>query len=129
MKQRIIIAGSRGFNDYGYLEYVVNRYFTKYISDKNDVEIISGTAPGADRLGELYADRHGIKLVRMPADWRKYGKSAGYKRNEEMAVFSVSDGFTGVLLAFWDGMSRGTKHMIDIAEKHEVKTYIIKINA
>lgn len=129
MKQRIIIAGSRGFNNYNYLEYVVDRYFAKFVSDKSDVEIISGTARGADSLGELYAQKHGISLIRLPADWIKYGKSAGYRRNEEMAVLSVSDGCAGVLLAFWDGQSRGTKNMIDIAEKHNVKVYVIKTKA
>lgn len=68
MKQRIIIAGSMGFNRYNYLEYVVDRYFVKFVSDINDVEIISGTARGADSLGEIYADTHGISLIRMPAD-------------------------------------------------------------
>lgn len=129
MKQRIIIAGSRNFNDYPYLEYVVDRFFSKFVSDKKDVQIISGTAKGADSLGELYAEKHGIGVIRCPSNWDKYGRAAGYRRNEEMAILSMSDGYTGVLLAFWDGLSRGTKHMIDLAEKHNVKVYIIKIKA
>lgn len=48
---------------------------------------------------------------------------------EEMAILSMFDCYTGVLLAFWDGLSRGTKHMIDLAEKHKAKVYIIKIKA
>lgn len=126
MKQRIIIAGSRNFNNYLYLEYVVDRYFAKFVTDKQGVQIISGTAKGADSLGELYAEKHGIEVIRCPANWDKYGRAAGYRRNEEMAILSMSDGYTGVLLAFWDGQSRGTKHMIDLAEKHNVKVYIIK---
>ncbi len=129
MKQRIIIAGSRSFNNYPYLEYVVDCYFSKFISDKNDVEIISGTAKGADRLGELYAEKHGIRVIRCPANWNQYGRAAGYRRNEEMAILSQSGAYNGVLLAFWDGQSRGTKHMIDLAEKYKVKVYIIKIKA
>lgn len=46
-----------------------------------------------------------------------------------MAILSMSDGYMGVLLAFWDGQSRGTKHMIDLAKKHNVKVYVIKIKA
>lgn len=129
MKQRIIIAGSRNFNNYPYLEYVVDRYFAKFVTDKQGAQIISGTAKGADSLGELYAEKHGIEVIRCPANWDKYGRAAGYRRNEEMAILSMSDGYTGVLLAFWDGLSRGTKHMIDLAEKHNVKVYIIKIKA
>lgn len=109
MKQRIIIGGSRGFNNYNYLEYVVDRYFAKFVSDKSDVEIISGTVRGADSLGELYAQKHGISLIRLRADWIKYGKSAGYRRNEEMAVLSVSDGCEGVLLAFWTDRAEARK--------------------
>jgi len=124
MKQRIIIAGSRGFTDYKYLEYVLDCYFNKYVSNKSEVAIISGTANGADRLGELYAESHGIEVIRCPAEWNKYGRAAGYKRNEEMAILSMSEGYTGVLFAFWDGVSKGTKHMIDLAEKYGVYYYI-----
>lgn len=81
MKQRIIIAGSRNFNDYHYLEYVVDRYFSKFVSDKQDVQIISGTAKGVDSLGELYAEKHGIGVIRCPVNWTQYGRAAGYRRN------------------------------------------------
>lgn len=129
MKQRIIIAGSRNFNHYTYLEYVLDSYLSMFIINKRDVTIISGTAKGADRLGELYAEKHNIEVIRCPAHWRIYGRAAGYKRNEEMAVLSMADGCMGVLFAFWDGQSRGTKHMIDLAMKHGVKTYIVKVKA
>jgi len=60
----------------------------------------------------------------MSADWDKYGKSAGYKRNEEMAIYSKED--NGVLIAFWDEVSKGTKHMIDLANKHGLKVFVVK---
>lgn len=71
-------------------------------------EVISGTAKGADKLGERFAKENNLTLHRFPADWNRYGKSAGYKRNVEMADNADA------LLALWDGKSRGTKHMIDI---------------
>ena len=100
----IIVAGSRDFNDYELLEKILN----EYIGNEKDVTIISGTARGADRLGEAYAKNNGYKLNLFPAEWNVYGKSAGYKRNVLMSEHA-SD-----CVVFWDGISKGTKHMIDI---------------
>ena len=127
MYQRIIIAGSREFTDYDYLEYKVDSYFEEFEVDKTKATIISGAARGIDRLGELYAERHYIDLVRFPADWKRYGKAAGPRRNREMAAFSMADGCVGVLLAFWDEKSSGTKNMIDIAKKYDLKVHVISI--
>lgn len=127
MKQRLIIAGSREFNDYEYLENAIDRYFRKFVDDKTDVTIISGTARGTDTMGERYARSHGIDLIQCPANWGRLGKAAGYIRNEEMAILSMSDGCQGVLIAFWDGVSRGTKHMIDLANKHGLIVHVFKV--
>ena len=132
---RIIIAGGREFNDYEYLESKCNQAFyllsnEYYVlsghikEDISNMEIISGTAKGADTLGEQFAFNYGIKVKRFPANWDAYGKSAGYIRNEQMAKYAVSDGCYGVLVAFWDGKSRGTKHMIDLAKKHGLTVYV-----
>ena len=132
---RVIIAGSRGFNDYKYLESkclkafysLSNEYYVlsgHIKEDLNNIEIISGTAKGADTLGEQFAFNYGIKVKRFPANWNAYGKSAGYIRNEQMAKYAVSDGSYGVLIAFWDGKSKGTKHMIDLANKHGLTVYV-----
>jgi len=59
----------------------------------------------------------------MAAEWDKYGKSAGYKRNEQMAIYAKED--NGVLIAFHNG-SKGTKHMIDLANKHGLRVFVIK---
>ena len=112
---RLIIAGSRTFNDYALLSRAM-----KPILEKNsDITIISGTARGADELGERYAYEHKLKLELYPANWNKYGKAAGYKRNFQMAKKATH------LLAFWDGLSRGTKHMIDIATTEGLRIHVI----
>jgi hypothetical protein len=111
---KLIVAGSRGFNNYGLLSDEINNL------SEEITEIISGTARGADQLGEKYADYHGIKIVKIPAEWDRLGKSAGYKRNERMAEYADS------LIAFWDGESRGTKHMIDIANRLDLPTKVVK---
>lgn len=103
---KIVVAGTRSFNNYKMMCDVLD----KMNLSKNDC-IISGCAMGADWLGEKYAKEHGLKLERYPAKWGLYGKSAGYIRNQEMG--DVCD--KGVV--FWNGTSRGSKHMIDILHK------------
>jgi len=124
---RIIIAGSRDFNDYKLLKTSI-RDILKNTSLKNinKIKIISGTARGADQLGERFAKQFKLEVVKFPADWDRFGKRAGYIRNEEMAKYSVKDGSYGMLVAFWDGESRGTKHMIDLAKKHGVEVHVVK---
>ena len=117
---RIIIAGSRDFNNYKKLETTMDDYLK---SVRDEVEIICGGARGADSLGEIYAQFHNIKCVKFPADWDKYGKSAGYRRNVQMAEYAEKE--NGILFAFWDGQSKGTKHMIDIANQHGLEVHII----
>lgn len=126
---RIIIAGSREFNDYKLLRQEVLKIVKKlklkgYNINKANVEIISGTARGADKLGEQFAEEFKLKIVRFPANW-DLGKQAGYLRNAEMSKYAKQDKEVGVLIAFWNG-SNGTKHMIDLANKDNLKVYIIR---
>ena len=76
---------------------------------KDQIEIVSGAAKGADALGEQYAKQRGYKLTRFPADWAAYDNSAGPRRNKEMAEYA------DFLVAFHDGFSRGTANMITTA--------------
>lgn len=111
---KVIIAGSRDFNDYERLYQFCDRILSK----QSTVQVVSGTARGADRLGEQYAEEKGYEIKYFPANWDKYGKSAGYKRNEEMAKYADA------LIAFWDDKSKGTKHMINLARNHNLKIAI-----
>jgi hypothetical protein len=117
-KIRVIIAGGRDFNDYDLLERKCDLLLFNHAS--MNIEIVSGAAKGADYEGEMYARKKGLKLKKFPADWDKYGKSAGYKRNQQMADYATH------LIAFWDGTSRGTKNMIDIATQQKLKVRVIK---
>lgn len=80
---RIIVAGSRDFNNYELVKNILDEYM-EYPQFKNPV-IVSGGARGADSLGERYAKENNLQLEIYPADWNRYGKSAGYKRNVEIA--------------------------------------------
>lgn len=102
---RVIIAGSRTLTDIRVVEWLMCALGA---NPQCPPEIVSGTARGVDQLGEQWAQANGAKVTRFPADWDRYGKSAGYKRNAQMA------GYADKLVAIWDGESRGTKHMIDL---------------
>ena len=113
---RVIIAGSRDITDYKQVE-------AAYLSSNIPItEIVSGGARGVDALGEQVAKNFGIPIKVFPADWDKYGKRAGPLRNIQMAEYA--DG----LIAIWDGKSKGTKHMIDQANKQGLVVYIFKGN-
>lgn len=126
---RVIIAGSRDFDDFPKLMNSCIDILHE-ISDQNDdldkIRIVSGTARGADLLGEQYAKISGYEVSRFPADWDGLGKRAGYVRNAEMAKYAVADESYGVLIAFWDGKSKGTKHMIDLAEKNGLEVHFVR---
>lgn len=121
---KTIIAGSRGIglvlkgdkliqsDDTTPVEWCVSKSGFKI------TKVISGTAQGVDTLGEYWAIENSIPLWRFPADWNQYGKRAGYLRNQQMA--DVAD----ALIAIWDGESKGTKHMIDIALRADLYVFI-----
>jgi len=112
---KVIIAGGRNFDDYSLLKSSCD----KLLVNQTEIEIVSGKAKGADSLGEKYAKEKGFPIKEFPADWETYGKSAGYKRNLEMALYS------GALIAFWDGESKGTKMMIELAKKEGLNVRVI----
>lgn len=119
---KVIIAGSRGFSNYKLLREQCNKYLREKRKTSN-VIIVSGHARGADTLGEKYAQDEGFALEIYPAQWKKLGKQAGYRRNEQMA--EVAD----ALIAFWDGSSKGTKHMIDIMNGKNLLVRVVEYEA
>lgn len=128
MDAKVIIAGGRDFDDY---ELMVEqaRYFFRHLDNP---EIISGgnkswneakkKYTGADYLAEQLAKEKGFRITIYPADWNTHGKRAGFIRNSQMGEVGTH------LLAFWDGKSKGTKMMIDIARRKGIPTEIIYYN-
>lgn len=123
---KVIIAGGRDFNDYGLLLDRCDGFLAPKMLT-HDVLIVSGTANGADQLGERYAKERCLKVISFPADWnavegkpkqqigytrngKAYWKLAGHVRNSQMGDYS------DCLIAFWNG-SKGTKGMIDYMKK------------
>lgn len=154
---RIVIAGSRYFNDYKTLEKVVikklfelnktypqlnlltiDRNNSLYKINRENLEIISGMASGADSLAVKFAHSHALKLVEFPADWKnldakpckimknshgEYNALAGHNRNRAMAEYATSDDNFGVLILFWDGKSKGSKNMKSQATNYKMKIF------
>jgi hypothetical protein len=109
---RIGVIGSRSFLDYKLLEMTLNK-----ISDRTQISsIISGGAKGADSLAEQYANLNNIDTTIFKPDW-SFGKGAAAIRN--IKIVENSD----IIVAFWDGVSKGTKMTIDIATSKNIKVF------
>lgn len=116
---RIIIAGGREFDDAAYLRSTVDRLLSTLAPQ--EIEIVSGMARGADKLGWDYAGERGLRRTPFPADWKNLPRfAAGFLRNEVMAWYSSH------LIAFWDGKSRGTAHMIELARREGLQLRVVK---
>jgi hypothetical protein len=121
---KLIVAGGRDFNNYDQLSNELMELADDPLQlGPYEVSIVSGMARGADALAAHFAYEHDVKLYPMSADWNgPHGKGAGYARNMDMSRFA--DG----LLAFWDGKSRGTRHMIDTMRNAGKFVHVVMYN-
>jgi len=109
--KKIAVIGSRTFTDYDVLKKALDQY-PAFI-------LVSGGAKGADTLAEKYADEKGYKKVIFKPDSKKYGRSAGIKRNQE--IINLADEVVG----FWNKMSEGTGHSLELARKKGMPVTIV----
>ena len=116
---KLVVAGGRDFTDYAKASNAINELANGSVCTPYAVAIVSGMARGADAIGAEFARTNNVKLYEFPADWDVHGKRAGFIRNEEMGRFS--DG----LLAFWDGQSLGTKHMIEFMKRLNKPVFVV----
>lgn len=116
---RVIVAGSRGINDstevFGHLDKILVN-----LKEKN-LEIVTGLASGPDTLGKEWAEKEAVQVAQFPADWDRFGKRAGFVRNQDMSWYGTH------LIAFWDGESSGTKNMIETATRDGLTVKVITI--
>lgn len=110
---RLAIVGSRTFDDWELFKREVNKVKTKE-------EIVSGGARGADHFAEVYANEYNLSIKVFKADWDRYGKKAGFKRNKLIEEYS------DMCIAFWDGKSRGTAHTISLFKKGNKEIKVIE---
>ena len=116
---RVIVCGSRGFC----ARELCFSTLDAVLRGVTEIEIVSGHAKGADRIAEEYAVRNGLPYKTFLPDWKQYGKAAGPRRNREMLAYAKEA--KPLVIAFWNGVSRGTKDMINAAEKGGVETRVI----
>ena len=116
-KMKTIIAGSR--SNIEYRDVLSAMEECPWLSEIT--EVVSGKARGVDTLGEQWANQNNIFIKEFPANWKKFGKSAGLRRNEEMGDYADA------LVAIWDGESRGTKHMIDYSKNNGLKVFVYNL--
>lgn len=112
--QRIAIVGSRSINDLELLENIWKQLNLPY----KDVTIVSGGAIGVDSNGADFSDKYGIPIIVFKPNWARYGKSAGFKRNED--IIKNCD----ICIAIWDGKSQGTKHSMDLCKAYFKRLYV-----
>lgn len=116
---KLIVAGGRDFTD-------INRMIAELqkLVESGEItdspELVCGMARGADMLAYSLWANNRMPIHNFPANWNKHGKSAGYKRNQEMGEFADA------AVCFWDGNSKGTKHMIDIMNRLNKPVYIVR---
>ena len=132
---RVIIAGSRAIKGqlaYDLIEEAVDETGWRI------TEVVSGDAEGVDQVGVEWAKKNKLDYVIMPANWKLHGKRAGYLRNQKMAWYvrsasrilelqgkEVPDKWRCGLIAIWNGTSRGTAHMIDLAREMNLEVIVI----
>jgi hypothetical protein len=118
---KLIVAGSRDFYDYEFLKRALD-YLLQNIP-KDQIQIVSGKARGADALGERYAKERGYPIKDFPADWERWGRRAGPKRNEQMAQYVATDGYGGCVI-FRVNMSSGSTSMEEFAKQYKVRVKV-----
>ena len=112
----VIIAGSRAITDYARVADAVQR------SGFAITRVVSGMAAGVDSLAIRYAAEHGLPCDRFPAEWKRWGRSAGYRSTARWP------GTPSALIAVWDGNSPGTRHMIELAKSRGLRIFVLKAN-
>lgn len=116
---KLIVAGGRDFVDTNRMIEELQKLVNSG-SIPECPELVCGMARGADMLAYSLWANHNMKIHTFPADWKTHPRSAGYIRNAEMGNFA------DVLVAFWDGKSRGTKHMIEYMQRLNKPVYVVR---
>lgn len=135
---RVIVAGGRNFTDTALLYNTLNSLSVSLAAQGRAIRIVSGGARGTDALGEKWAVAAGIPPIVVSAEWgnldapgavikrtrtgKLYNAKAGNDRNEQMAKQAEE------LVAFWDGASKGTGHMIDIATSVGLPVTVVRFD-
>lgn len=109
---KLLVCGSRSIENDHWVFNKIDDYILELEFNRKDVTIIEGAARGVDLSAKRWAQTHGLEILEYPAEWDKYGRSAGYIRNDIMVREC------DYCLILWDGESKGTRHDIDLCKKY-----------
>ena len=112
---KVLVCGGRDYCEVEHLNYTLDQITNPYHGGKWSFELVCGMADGADTLAYNWAQKHGLTVHKFPADWEKYGKRAGYIRNQQM----LDEGKPDLVIAFPGG--KGTAMMVNLARKAGVE--------
>ena len=118
MEKKVVIGGCRDYNDYVFFK---SRLDAILKNEKNEIIIISGHCSGVDIMGEKYAAENGFNVEIFIPEWEKYGRAAGPIRNKKMVECA------DLVIAFWDGRSKGTSSLIKYAQNSKKEVITIDI--
>lgn len=113
---RLAVVGSRTFADRERLFRLLDRLRPRLEC------VVTGGARGADALAEEWARERGVPVVVLRADWRRFGRGAGPRRNAEVVAAATA------VLAFWDGASRGTADTVRRARAAGVPVHVVRFD-
>lgn len=116
---RVIVCGSRRWND----RQAISSRLADLVCDHpgEEITIVEGDGGNADKMAGQEALKGGLLVEPHPADWKRHGKSAGYVRNAEMVELGAD-----LVIAFWDGRSKGTQHTMDLARAAGIPVDVIR---
>lgn len=135
--KKVIVAGSRTFHEYETVQSTLSAMF------EEPVIIVSGGANGPDTMGAKWAAEVGYPIEKHPAHWMNldvpgckirynahgpYNANAGMNRNKRMLESVQANPDGGMVVAFWNGRSKGTKNMIEIAQKAGIEVHIVSVS-
>jgi len=122
IKNRVNIAvvGSRTYNNEDYSLNNILETLKKENLNIENIIVFSGGAKGVDTIAAKSMKEMGAKVNEIIPNWKKYRKAAGIVRNKELV------GNADIVIAFWDGRSRGTKNSINLAQKYKRKLYVFE---
>lgn len=118
---RIVVAGGRNYQDKKAFDSKLNDVMQRF----PDATLISGHARGADTLAEVYAAEHNVPIEVFKPEWNTFGRYAGLVRNRQMLEYAAREE-SPMLVAFWDGSSRGTLNSINIARDLGITVEIVE---
>lgn len=111
---KVLVCGGRDYKNMARVREILD------LLPKENLVIIQGAASGADDLAKLWAVNNNVPFINFPADWKKFGKKAGFLRNQRM----LDEGKPDLVIAFPGG--RGTDMMVKLAEEAGVQTRRVK---